>query len=91
MRLMLPIAMTMLAACQTVPKPAAPRLVTREQQVHARPDTFVQSYRESIARTRDMLVARNLEADIVAIRAAVDVNLTGGDYTLQATGANAVQ
>ncbi len=89
MRTMLPIAMIMLAACHTVPKPNAPKLAAREQPVRTRPDTFVQSYRESIARTRDALAAKDLEADLAAIRAAVDAHLTGGNYTLQATGANA--
>lgn len=89
MRILLLISIVMVAACQTKPKPIAPKLETSEEHIRTRPDTSIQSYGQSIAKTRDELAGKALGADLAAIKAAVDAYLAVGNDRLPATGANA--
>ncbi|MCY7270654.1 MAG: hypothetical protein LH485_01165 [Sphingomonas bacterium] len=89
MRDALLIPIIALAACQTAPKPAAPASQSWEELKRDRPDTFIASYNQALAADKQRLIQLGLEKDLNAIRAAVDFHLPPGDYTLQATGANA--
>lgn len=71
------------------PQPPAPRQQTWEEFTRNRPDTFIQSYGASIAAEAAGLRAAGLSDDLAFVRAQVDAHLPPGNYTLQATGANA--
>ena len=89
MRILFLFPLMIVGACQTAPKPAAPATQTWEEFVRTRPDTFIQSYEQSIAAMRQQFVSQGLAREHGTIRAYVDAYLPAGNYTLQATGANA--
>ena len=85
-----------LAGCQAepksaTPKSAAPRMQTWEQHIRTRPDTFIQSYRQSLAQNREQLAQQGLATDHAAITAYVDAYLPARTHTLQSTGATAAE
>lgn len=81
----------LLAACAAAPAPPpqAQHQQSWEEFVRERPDTFIQSYRASLAEEAARLRGAGLAEDLAFIRAQVDAHLPPGNYTLQATGANA--
>lgn len=89
MRLTMLVPIIILTACQTAPKPAAPASQSWEEFKRDRPDTFIASYNQVLEADKQRLIQLGLEKDLKAIRAAVDFHLPPGNYTLQATGANA--
>lgn len=79
------------AACTRTPPPQAPVQPQQSWEEFTRdhPDTFIQSYAASIGKDAAQLRSAGLADDLAVVRAQVDYHLPPGDYSLQATGANA--
>ena len=89
MRILVLFLVMLLSACQTAPKPAPPAMQTWDEYKRSHPDSFIQSYNQQLQGERARLEARGLQKEYESVWAIVDRNLPPGDYTMQATGANA--
>ena len=89
MRISMLLPLFVLASCQTAPKSAAPATQSWAEFKRNHPDTFIASTNQALDADRQRLTQNGLEKDLKAIRAAIDLYLPPGNYTLQATGANA--
>nr|WP_294849798.1 hypothetical protein [uncultured Sphingomonas sp.] len=80
--------LAILAACQTA-KPVQ-KQQTWEEFTRDHPDSFIATYRGSVDRETEDLRTIGRGADFDLVRRYVDAYLPAGDYTIRATGANAV-
>lgn len=89
MRLSALLLVLLCGACQTAPKPEAPKTQTWEEFIRARPSTFIANRTQQLAHERQLIEQRGLAEEYKRIRALVDAHLPPGDYTMQEPGATA--